>query len=164
MRIAMLAACSLALSGALFGQTISLAQVELAASGKTLGELWSAVAGNPKSAEARAEVGFALLSMNRLQQAEWAARESLTLDPSSARAQLLLGWTLAREYRYTAEALDCLSKASRQYPQAHLGAAEVLEHQGSVAGAQAELEAYLANPDAEHRKIAGIWLQLLRKP
>jgi tetratricopeptide (TPR) repeat protein len=148
---------------ALSAQSISLAQVELNSGQpeKSLAELWSAAAQNPKSAAARIDVGFAHLSLNRLQQAEWAARESLDLDPANSRAQLLLGWTLARQYRYTFEALDELRRAAHSYPQAHLGAADVLAHQGSVTEARAEVEAYLASGAAEYRKIAEGWLKLL---
>jgi predicted Zn-dependent protease len=99
--------------------------------------------------------------MNRLQQAEWAARESLDLDPANAQAQLILGWTLAREYRYTAEALDYLRRAARAYPVAHIGAADVLAHQGSVAEARAELQAYLASGEKDYRIPAQNWLKLL---
>jgi len=160
MRIAILGAF-LALT--LSAQTISVSQIELNTRQpeKPLAELWSVAARNPKSAAARVEVGFAHLSLHRLQQAEWAARESLEIDPANARGQLLLGWTLARQYRYTSEALDSLRRAAHTYPEAHLGAADVLAHQGSVNEARVEVEAYLASGDAEFRKIAESWLRLL---
>ena len=106
-------------SVALSAQTISVAQLNLwdDAPQSTLAQLWSAAAQNPKSAAARVSISYALLYQNRLQQAEWSARESLTLDPASREAQLILGWTLAREYRYTAEALDCLRRAAPAYPE-----------------------------------------------
>lgn len=160
MRIAtLLTFCSLSLSA----QTISVAQLNLwdDQSGKTLSQLWGAAAENPKSAEARMNVSFAYLSQNRLQQAEWAARESLHLDPSNAQAQLILGWTLAREYRYTDEALDYLRHAAKAYPVAHLGAADVLAHQGSVAEARAEVRAYLASGAKDYHTAADNWLRLL---
>ena len=146
---------------ALSAQTISLAQIELPGPEKTLAELWGAAAKNPKSADARIEVTSALLAANRLQQAEWAARESVELDPSSARAQFLLGWILAREYRDSAETLDLLHRSARSIPEAHLAAADVLARQGSVAEARAELDAYLACENAAHRKVAEAWLKLL---
>ena len=148
----------------LSAQNISVSQIELSTRQpeKPLAELWSAAAQSPRSATARVDVGFAHLSLNRLQQAEWAARESLDLDPANARAQLLLGWTLARQYRYTSEALDNLRRAAHVYPEAHLGAADVLAHQeGCVQDARAEVEAYLASGAAEYRKIAEGWLKLL---
>jgi tetratricopeptide (TPR) repeat protein len=160
MRIAILMTfCSLALSA----QTISVAQLALwdDQPEKTLAQLWGAAAQNPKSAAARVNISFALLSMNRLQQAEWTAREALEMDPANAQAQLILGWTLAREYRYTAEALDCLRRAARAYPVAHLGAADVLAHQGSTAEARAELQAYLASGEKDYRIAAQNWLKLL---
>jgi tetratricopeptide (TPR) repeat protein len=160
MRIAMLVTfCSLGLSA----QTISVAQLNLwdDEPAKTLAQLWGAAAQNPKSAVARVNVSYAYLSQNRLQQAEWTARESLGLDPANAQAQLILGWTLAREYRYTAEALDCLRRAASTYPVAHLGAADVLAHQGSIMGARAELEAYLASGARDYHVAAENWLKAL---
>jgi hypothetical protein len=160
MRIAiLLTLCSLGLPA----QTISVAQLELwnDQPGKTLAQLWGAAAQNPKSATARVEVSFALLSQNRLQQAEWSARESIELDPANAQAQLILGWTLAREYRYTAEALNCLRRAANTYPVAHLGAADVLAHQGSAAEARTEVEAYLATAATDYRRAAESWLKRL---
>jgi tetratricopeptide (TPR) repeat protein len=160
MRIATLMTfCSLALSA----QTISVAQLALwdDQPEKTLAQLWGAAAQNPKSAAARANVSYALLNQNRLQQAEWAAREALELDPDNAQAQLILGWTLAREYRYTAEALDSLRRAARVYPVAHLGAADVLTHQGSLTEARAELKAYLDSGEPDYQRAAENWLKLL---
>jgi hypothetical protein len=77
--------CSLALSA----QTISVAQLNLwdDEPAKSLAQLWGEAAQNPKSAEARVNVSYALLSQNRLQQAEWTARESLKLDPENSQAQ-----------------------------------------------------------------------------
>ncbi len=151
--------CSLALSA----QTISVAQLPLwdAQPEKTLAQLWGAAAQNPRSAAARANISYALLNQDRLQQAEWTAREARELDPANAQAQLILGWTLAREYRYTDEALDCLRRAARAYPVAHLAAADVLAHQGAAAEARSEVEAYLATGAPEHRNVAEKWLKLL---
>jgi|SRR5580704_19301029 predicted Zn-dependent protease len=151
--------CSLALSA----QTISVAQLNLwdDEPEKSLAQLWGEAAQNPKSAEARVNVSFALLSQNRLQQAEWTARESLKLDPANVQAQLILGWTLAREYRYTAEALDCLRHAAGAYPAARLAAADVLAHQGSPGEARAELRAYLASGSKDYLRAAENWMKLL---
>ena len=160
MRIAILGTF---LTLALSAQTISVSQLGLWEDPpeKTLGQLWSAAAQNPKSVAARVNIGYALLSENRLQQAEWAAREAVELDPSNAQAQLILGWTLAREYRYTAEALDCLRRAAAAFPVAHLGAADVLAHQGSPAEARAEIESYLTTGATDYRVPAQSWLKRL---
>ena len=151
--------CSLALSA----QTISVAQLNLwdDEPAKSLAQLWGEAAQNPKSAEARVNVSYALLSQNRLQQAEWTARESLKLDPENSQAQLILGWTLARQYRYTTEALECLRHAASTHPAARLAAADVLAHQGSVTGARAELQAYLASGSKDYARPAENWLKLL---
>jgi len=158
MRIAMhLTFCSLALSA----QTVAQLNLWDDEPGKTLAQLWGAAAQNPKSAAARVNLSYAYLSQNRLQQAEWTAREALELDPANAQAQLILGWTLAREYRYTAEALDYLRRAASANPVAHLGAADVLAHQGSLTEARAELQAYLASGAKDYRTPAENWLRLL---
>ena len=158
MRIAMLLTfCSLALSAQNVAQ-LNLWDDEPA---KTLAQLWGAAAQNPKSAPARVNLSYSYLSQNRLQQAEWTAREALELDPANAQAQLILGWTLAREYRYTAEALDYLRRAASANPVAHLGAADVLAHQGSIVEARAELHAYLASGAKDYRTPAENWLKLL---
>jgi predicted Zn-dependent protease len=160
MRIAILLALS---SLALPAQTISVAQLALWDDQpvKTIAQLWGEAAQNPKSVTARVNVSYALLSENRLQQAEWAARESVALDPANAQAHLILGWTLAREYRYTGEALDYLRRAAPSYPVAHLGAADVLVHQGSLAQARAEVEAYLATGAKDYHRAAENWLKVL---
>jgi hypothetical protein len=160
MRIAMLLTLS---SLALSAQAISVAELNLwdDEPQKTVGQLWGLAAQNPKSATARINVSYALLAQNRLQQAEWTARESLQLDPANAQAQLVLGWTLAREYRYTTETLDHLRRAASTYPVAHLAAADVLAHQGQVPEARAELQAYLASGAKDYRTPAETWLKSL---
>ncbi len=160
MRIATLLALS---SLALSAQTVSVAQLNLwdDEPAKTLAQLWGAAAQNPKSATARVNLSYAFLSQNRLQQAEWTARESLQLDPQNAQAHLILGWTLAREYHYTAEALDSLRHAASAYPVAHLAAADVLAHQGSLTEARTELEAYLASGAKDYHLAAQNWLKSL---
>jgi predicted Zn-dependent protease len=160
MRIAILLALS---SLALSAQAISVSNLALWDDQpvKTIAQLWGQAARSPKSAAARVNVSYALLSENHLQQAEWAARESVSLDPTNAQAQLILGWTLARQYRYTAEALDYLRRAARAYPVAHLGAADVLVHQGSLDQARAEVEAYLATGAKDYHRAAENWLKIL---
>ncbi|HVO98452.1 MAG TPA: hypothetical protein VMT15_10320 [Bryobacteraceae bacterium] len=157
MRMAIFAA----LSSLAAAQSISVAQVDLNLPEQSLAEAWGAAAQHPSSVEARVNVASALLASNRLQQAEWAARESVEMNPANARAQFLLGWILAREHHYTAEALECLQRGAKSIPEAHLGAADVFAHQGSNAQARAEIAAYLASGEAAHRRIAEAWLKLL---
>jgi len=158
-----IAALGIFLTLGLSAQTISVANLELwdDQPAKTMAQLWGAAAQNPKSAAARIEISYAYLSQNKLQQAEWAARESVAMDPSNAQAQLILGWTLARQHRYTAETLDCLRRAADKYPVARLGAADVLAHQGSLSESRAEIEAYLATGDTDYHRAAETWLKLL---
>ena len=54
-----------------------------------------------------------------------------------------------------------LRRAAGAYPVAHLAAADVLAHQGSLAGARAELEAYLASGAQDYHVAAENWLKAL---
>jgi hypothetical protein len=72
-----------------------------------------------------------------------------------------LGWSLAAQNRYTDDSLTDLRFAARQYPEAHLAAADVLIHRGSLAEARSEVEAYIASDSVERRPMAEAWLKFL---
>lgn len=149
------------IASAAFCQSISISQIDLNLPDRPLAQAWSDAAAHPSSVDARLNVASALLAQNRLQQAEWAARESVEMAPENARAQFVLGWILTREYRYTAETLDLLKRAEKSVLEAHLAAADVLAHQGLQAEARAEIAAYLAAKTPAYRSIAEAWLKLL---
>ena len=115
----------------------------------------------PRVAMAHINESFALLALHRPGDAESAARKALEIVPADRRANLLLGWSLTAQSHFSKEALQALQLAAREYPEAHLAAADVLIHDGSLAGARREVEAYLASGSSDHKSLAEDWLRLL---
>jgi Flp pilus assembly protein TadD len=124
-------------------------------------EFQKAAALQPKMAMAHVNESFALLALGRPGEAESAARKALDIAPNDRRSNLLLGWSLTAQFRYSAEALSSLQTSAREYPEAHLAAADVLIHSGSLAAARKEVDAYLASGGVEQRPLAEAWLRLL---
>jgi Flp pilus assembly protein TadD len=128
---------------------------------KARAEFERAAALQPRMAMARVNESFALLALDRPGDAELSARKALEIAPDDRRANLLLGWSLAAQFHFSKEALRSLESAAREYPEAHLAAADVLIHDGSLAGARKEVEAYLASGNADQKSLAEDWLRLL---
>jgi Flp pilus assembly protein TadD len=128
---------------------------------KALTEFQQATLLQPRMAIAYTNASFALLALNRPGEAESSVRKALEIAPNDRRAKLLLGWSLAAQFRYSQEALLTLQSAAYEYPEAHLAAADVLIHDGSLAAARKELEAYLASEIADQKSLAERWLRLL---
>jgi Flp pilus assembly protein TadD len=115
----------------------------------------------PRMTMAYVNESFALLALDRPADAESSARKALEIASNDRRANLLLGWSLTAQFRYSKEALAALQLAARDYPEAHLAAADVLMHTGSLAQARQEVQAYLASGSADQKSLAESWLQLL---
>jgi Flp pilus assembly protein TadD len=115
----------------------------------------------PRMAMAHVNESFALLALGRPGDAESSARKALEIAPDDPRSNLLLGWSLRTRFQYSDEALSSLRSAAREYPEAHLAAADVLVHQGSLAAARKEVEAYLASGSTEQKSLAEAWARLL---
>ncbi len=115
----------------------------------------------PRMAMAHVNESFAMLALDRPGDAESSARKALEIVPNDRRANLLLGWSLTAQSRFSQEALRTLQLAAREYPEAHLAAADILIHDGSLAGARKEVEAYLASGSTDHKPLAESWLRLL---
>ena len=128
---------------------------------KALDEFQKAAVLQPKMALARVNESFAQLALDRPADAESSARKALEIVPGDRRANLLLGWSLAAQLRFSKEALLSLRLAAREYPEAHLAAADVLIHDGSLPGARKEIEAYLASESIDQKPLAEAWLRLL---
>jgi Flp pilus assembly protein TadD len=128
---------------------------------KAWGEFQQAAVLQPGMAMAFANESFALLALDRPREAEFSARKALAIAPNDRRANLLLGWSLRAQFRYSKEALLSLQLAAREYPEAHLAAADILIHDGSLATARQEIEAYLASGSTDQRSLAEAWLRLL---
>jgi tetratricopeptide (TPR) repeat protein len=128
---------------------------------EALAEFDRATSLQPRFAAAHLNAGFAWLSLDRPEDAEASVRKALDVERNNRRGHLLLGWSLAAQHRYTAVALESLQIASRDFPEAHLAAADVLVHSGSLKGARAEVEAYLATGVTEQKALAEAWLRFL---
>src|SRR6266404_7289668 len=126
-----------------------------------LAEFYREIELEPQVALGHLNASFTLLALGRAQDAEKPARKAVEIERGNRRARLLLGWSLAAQFRYTAEALENLRRASSEFPEAHLAAADVLVHQGSLDGARSEVEAYLRSGAIEQRPVAEAWLKML---
>jgi tetratricopeptide (TPR) repeat protein len=126
-----------------------------------LGEFDRAAELQPNLATVHVHASFAALSVSRPGDAEASARRAIELDRHNHRAHLLLGWSLVAQFQYTAAALESLRIAVQEFPEAHLAMADVLMHQGSIATARSEVEAYLAAPHPEQMQLAEAWLKML---
>jgi protein O-GlcNAc transferase len=129
---------------------------------KARSEFRTAAALQPRMAMAHINESFALLALDLPGEAESAARRALQIAPADRRANLMLGWSLRAQFRYSKEALASLQSAARDYPEAHLAAADVLIHDGSLDGARKEIEAYLASGIDDQKPLAQSWLRLLK--
>jgi superkiller protein 3 len=129
--------------------------------GKAREQFERAIALNPRLASARVNESFALLALGLPGEAEASAREALKIAPADTFAHLLLGWSLAAQNHYTDDSLTDLRLAAHQYPEAHLAAADVLIHRGSLTAARREVEAYVASDAVERRPLAEAWLRFL---
>ncbi len=126
-----------------------------------LAEFQQALALQPRLFEALVNASFAALALDHAAEAENFARAALDLRGSDRHANLLLGWSLVAQHRYTDAALDNLRIAARDYPEAQLATADILVHQGSFDAARTAVEAYLASGSTEHRPLAEAWLRML---
>ena len=110
-------------------------------------------------------LSIALIRMNRYREAGEAARRTLELDPSQARAHLILAAALLAQAGDNGEALAHLERASAEIPKAHLLAAGVLAKAGRCREAADHLEEYLrvAAPQDTERSRAKAWLVELRQ-
>jgi tetratricopeptide (TPR) repeat protein len=120
-----------------------------------------AAALQPAMAMAHVNESFAWLALERPGDAESSARKALQLAPHDRRANLLLGWSLTAQFHFSKEALETLRLAAPEYPEAHLAAADVLMHEGSLDGARKEVDAYIASGNTDQKPLAEAWLRLL---
>ncbi len=128
---------------------------------EALAEFERATAIQPQLTAAHVNAGFAALALDRPENAEASVRKALELDRNNRRAHLLLGWSLAIQHRYNSAGLESLRIAAREFPEAHLAAADVLVHLGSLDEARAEVQAYLASGVTDQKSLAEAWLRLL---
>ena len=119
----------------------------------------------PNLEEPYHNLGLALLLLRRFPEAEVAVRHALDISPQRSSARYTLGRILAMEGSNTPEAVDLLSQAATELPEARLPLAQVLLNQGAVDQAIAQLRAYLKDPDPQKKQVVECWLaQLVKEP
>jgi len=101
------------------------------------------------------------LMLHKLDDAESAARTARMLGLTDLRAKLLLGWVLAAEEKYTAEALSLVKSAREEHPLANMLTARVLIGQNRPEEAKSYIYAYLSTGDEEYRDYAARWLDYI---
>jgi superkiller protein 3 len=128
---------------------------------EALSEFARAAALDPRFVAAHLNAGYASLALDHPEDAESSVRKALEIERNNRRGHLLLGWSLATQHRYTGAALESLKIASRDFPEAHLAAADIQVHRGSLEGARDEIRAYLATGFTEQKGLAEAWLRFL---
>ncbi|MBI1792095.1 MAG: hypothetical protein HYR60_31615 [Acidobacteria bacterium] len=98
---------------------------------------------DPAGARVQARLSVMLFSLNRLAEAEEAARRALALNPGLAPAHYWIGRILAAEQRRPYEALEHLQKALPSIAEAHLVMAQILAQAGIAEDAARQVEHYL---------------------
>ncbi len=114
---------------------------------------------DPDSPMMAYNLALSLVSRDRYPDAEAAARSALKLDPNYAAAHFILGFSLYKEKLQDGEAVANLEWAAKQYPRAHLVAAEILTRLARKLEAAGELRKYLRSDDtfADRHKVQA-WL------
>jgi tetratricopeptide (TPR) repeat protein len=114
-----------------------------------------------ESPELYSGLSLSLLQLGRRAEAEAAARQALSMDPSSASAHYLLACSLVLQAKARVEALAHLARAAGRVPKAWLMSARLRAQDGDVEGARRELGEYLKVCAAGERPSAERWLSEL---
>ena len=127
----------------------------------------AAACGQP-SAILYGNLAHGYFAAGRLQDAEYAARRSVSLDPHYLRGHYLLGSILARSVRPNAlekapEAARHLRLGAPDVPRAYLDIAQIYLAEGDALSAAELLRLYLQTPQPEHREKVERWLSSLRR-
>jgi len=104
------------------------------------------------------------LLQNQLPEGETAARRALEIDPSNSGAQYFLGRVLEMSGHDTPEAFELLRRTQDKYPAAHLVLSNVFLKRNQPDAAIAELNAYLALPNAPEKEKVQCIRQHLTEP
>jgi tetratricopeptide (TPR) repeat protein len=112
----------------------------------------------PSSVWAWANLSAVRFRLGRVEEAEAAARRTLTLNSTDPIGRYILGISLASQDKNPDEALACLRATFAAFPQGHLAAAKILASRGDVAGTRLELESYLgSHPPGDTAEVKA-WL------
>lgn len=115
-----------------------------------------------ESPELYSGLSLCLLELNRQEEAETAARQALSKDPSYAPAHYLLAYSLVLQAKARVEALAHFSRAAGRLPKAWLMSARLRASSGDFEGARRELGEYLKVCPAGERASAERWLNQLQ--
>jgi tetratricopeptide (TPR) repeat protein len=126
-----------------------------------------AIASGQPTALLYGNVAFGYYAAGRLQDAEFAARRSISLDGRYLRGHYLLGSILAKSIRPDAlekapEAARHLRLGAADVPKAYIDIAQIYLAEGDPLSAAAELLLYLQSGEPEHREKVEKWLSALR--
>jgi tetratricopeptide (TPR) repeat protein len=132
---------------------INLRQYESA-----VAELRKSIELSPDLATPYHNLAMVLILLRRLPEAEDAARHALRLGPQQSAASFTLGRILALQHHNTPEAVQLLTAACSETPQAYLVLAQVLQNRGETPAAIAALRSYLQNPDPAKKTTVESWL------
>lgn len=141
--------------------SLGLQYVKMREFEKALAEFRTASSLNPRYIEPANNRGVVLLVMNRLPEAESAARHTLDLDSQHQPTRYLLGRILAAENQTTPETLELLRQSRANFPAARLTLAEVLMKLGQSDEAANELRGYLRDPNATEKDTVARALSML---
>lgn len=133
---------------------------------EALEQFQKAVDSGLSSAPLLSNLSYTLCALNRLPEAERAARRALEIDKSYGRAHYLLGSILAKRVvpgslGQAPEAARHLRLGAEDVHQAHLDIASMYLAEGDQLGAAEEVRLYLQSGDTRHRADAERWLAKL---
>jgi Flp pilus assembly protein TadD len=123
--------------------------------------LKAALESDPKLPEGYSNLAIAYMQTHDLVAAESAARQMLNVENGSTRAHLFLGMTLLFENKLTQEAIDQLTGAETEFPQASLMLGCVFVARGDIEMARSKLSNYLSSGSTWGREVGEQWLQVL---
>lgn len=125
-------------------------------------ELRQAAALDPSEEWLLSNLAFALSHVGSSEEAEQWARKAVALDGGNARSHYVLGWILVQQPGKSAEGIQQLERAARDFPSAHRTLADYYRSAGDLALARREMERYLAaDPTANRTEVEG-WIKALR--
>jgi tetratricopeptide (TPR) repeat protein len=134
---------------------------------EALEQFEKALASGQPSAILYGNLAYGYYAAGRLQDAEYAARRSISLDDRYLRGHYLLGSILARSVRPNAlekapEAARHLRLGAADVPRAYIDIAQIYFAEGDSRSAAEELRLYLKTGEPEQRDKVERWLSSLR--
>jgi tetratricopeptide (TPR) repeat protein len=130
---------------------------------RAAGMFRKAIDSDPNCGLAFCNLAVAQFWMQRVPEAEQAARQAVKLDGTSRKSRMMLGLILAARQSADEEALENLRAAQQEYPRLRLKTAEILARQGQHLEAAGELKRYLASAKPEEASEVQTWIAQLEQ-